>query len=153
MGLDTTHGCWSGPYSSFHRFRIEVAKAAGVPYMLMEGCFGPSVMPSDGEIDHTHLLATKPRVANLVDVALEWCPIKWSALRPDPIHTLLNHSDYEGEIAVEDLIPLADRLEELAPDLPDEPKWHRGESARAKAIQFAAGLREAARLGEPVEFR
>lgn len=31
MGLDTTHGCWSGPYSSFNTFRRAVAKAIGIP--------------------------------------------------------------------------------------------------------------------------
>jgi hypothetical protein len=29
MGLDTTHGCFNGPYSAFMRFRIHVAEAAG----------------------------------------------------------------------------------------------------------------------------
>lgn len=29
MGLDTTHDCWHGPYSSFNRFREEISKAAG----------------------------------------------------------------------------------------------------------------------------
>lgn len=26
MGLDTTHDCWHGPYSSFNRFRFDLAK-------------------------------------------------------------------------------------------------------------------------------
>ncbi len=30
MGLDTTHNCWHGPYSLFHKFRTEVCKAAGL---------------------------------------------------------------------------------------------------------------------------
>lgn len=31
MGLDTTHDCWHGPYSSFGDFRRALAEAAGMP--------------------------------------------------------------------------------------------------------------------------
>lgn len=30
MGLDTTHGCWSGPYSAFNRFRYSLAYQIGI---------------------------------------------------------------------------------------------------------------------------
>lgn len=30
MGLDTSHDCWHGPYSSFHRFRRNLAQRIGV---------------------------------------------------------------------------------------------------------------------------
>lgn len=30
MGLDTTHGCWSGPYSSFNRFRYSLGQQIGI---------------------------------------------------------------------------------------------------------------------------
>ena len=29
MGLDTSHGCWHGAYSSFNRFRKKVCEVAG----------------------------------------------------------------------------------------------------------------------------
>lgn len=29
MGLDTTHDCWSGPYSAFNRWRAALCEAAG----------------------------------------------------------------------------------------------------------------------------
>ena len=32
MGLDTTHGCWNGPYSSFNTWRVAICEAAGVPF-------------------------------------------------------------------------------------------------------------------------
>ena len=41
MGLDTTHGCWNGPYSAFHRFREDLAKAAGIPLDMMQGYYAP----------------------------------------------------------------------------------------------------------------
>lgn len=41
MGLVISHGCWHGPYSAFMRFRIAVAKAAGIPdLMAMDGYGG-----------------------------------------------------------------------------------------------------------------
>ncbi len=30
MGLDTTHNCWHGPYSSFNNFRYALAKRIGI---------------------------------------------------------------------------------------------------------------------------
>ena len=30
MGLDTSHNCWHGPYSSFNRFRHTLAKQIGI---------------------------------------------------------------------------------------------------------------------------
>lgn len=37
MGLDTSHDCWHGPYSSFHKWRVEIARAAGIDLDAMEG--------------------------------------------------------------------------------------------------------------------
>lgn len=31
MGLDTTHDCWHGAYSAFHRWRTKIAEVAGYP--------------------------------------------------------------------------------------------------------------------------
>lgn len=30
MGLDTSHGCWNGPYTSFNRFRHALAEQIGI---------------------------------------------------------------------------------------------------------------------------
>ena len=129
----------------------------GVPLPLMAGFYGQ--LPTDamewaaprtgGPLCASH---HGPPLHTWIERTSAWLPISWDALRPDPIHVLLDHSDCEGEIAVADCLPLAARLEEIAPLLPDEPNWHRGQSARAKALQFAAGLRVAAAAGEPVEF-
>ena len=40
MGLGTTHGCWSGPYSSFGEWRWAVASAAGINLRVMQGYGG-----------------------------------------------------------------------------------------------------------------
>lgn len=82
--------------------------------------------------------------------------ILWSSLPADPVHILLNHSDCDGEIALDDEIPLAQRLEELAPVLEKYDATHQMgghlPSAAAAARKFAEGLREAHALGEIVEF-
>ena len=118
MGLDTTHNCWHGSYSAFHDFRDAIARVVtGIPIDKMKGFGG---MPG-------------------VALGAE----SWDAWADDPIVKLLRHSDSDGEIAVEDCLPIALRLEALAPKL---GVWTR------HAVRFACGLREAALLGEVVEF-
>lgn len=41
MGLDTTHDCWHGPYSSFNRFRYSLAEQIGVNLNEYDGYGGP----------------------------------------------------------------------------------------------------------------
>lgn len=123
MGLSVSHDCWSGSCTAFSRFRRALARAAGMPDLgLMDG-FGRS----DGGL-----------------------PIAWDSLRPDAVHHLLNHSDCDGVLKVEVLLPLAERLEELAQLLESDgvegPRW--ADCARA----FASGCRDAAAAGEQVEF-
>ena len=125
MGLDTTHDCWHGPYSAFHRWRVAVAKAVGIDLENMRG------FAIFGETNDD---------------------IPWESLAPDIVHVLLNHSDCEGEIAAEDCGPLADRLEELLPLLDDTPHHSRFRTDRERARQFIAGLRLAVKNNEPVEF-
>ena len=129
MGLDTTHGCWHGAYSAFGRCRVGLAKEIGINLNLMEGFSG----------------------RGLNGIAFD--PMKWSALKPDPLHILLNHSDCEGSIAPEDCAPLAARLREVAAGI--EPGRDAGghlDGIREAAITFAEGLERAAAANEPVEF-
>ncbi|MFA5445481.1 MAG: hypothetical protein WC262_10980 [Bacteroidales bacterium] len=129
MGLDVSYDAWSGAYSCFMRFRIALAHAAGLPPLeLMDGFF---------------------RGADKFDrnIKPDWyndLPIMWDALRPDPIITLLNHSDCEDEIALADLPALRDRLCELKPLMPDD--WHE------RIDQFVRGCDEAIEQGESLEF-
>ncbi len=91
MGLDTTHDCWHGSYSSFYRFRTELARAAGLPELsAMEGF-------TDGSPGRS-----------------------WAEFEGDALVVLLNHEDCEGEIDCEDCGRLADRLDELLPSMPEE---------------------------------
>lgn len=137
MGLLVSHGCWSGSYRCFGLWRRALARKAGIPVELMEGWFD---MRSFDDL---------PKYPKLSYMSYaELLPIKWSALRPDPLHVLLDHSDCDGEIAVADLLPLADRLEELVPGLNDA-RWPWLEGATR---EFIVGLRRAAASGDPVVF-
>jgi hypothetical protein len=40
MGLDTTHNCWHGDYSSFMTFRIQLAKQIGINLLDFAGFDG-----------------------------------------------------------------------------------------------------------------
>jgi hypothetical protein len=40
MGLDTSHNCWSGPYSSFNRFRFSLGHQIGIDLKDYQGYGG-----------------------------------------------------------------------------------------------------------------
>lgn len=87
MGLDTSHNCWRGSYVIFGLYRKRVAWAAGIDLTRMEGHASEGVL------------------------------VPWSSLAPDPIHTLLHHSDCDGSIPWRKCRALADRMESLLPKL------------------------------------
>lgn len=145
MGLDTSHDCWHGAYSAFNRWRTKLAEVAGLPPLeLMEGFF------EDGTLYFGILEA--PMWQEKKDNLSARLPIKWEALKPDPLHELLNHSDCEGEIPWESCAAIADSLERLIPLLPDEEGGGHIGNWRAKTQQFVNGLREAAAAKENVDF-
>jgi len=141
MGLDTSHDCWHGSYSAFTRWRNTIAEAAG--YSLMD--------PTPEEQAHFHF-SKYPMI--------EWDGVEpknfdgqWDRAPGDPLIVLIAHSDCDGVIHAEHGRPLADRLERLLPLLPEgDAGGHIGDW-REKTQLFIDGLREAARLGEDVEFR
>lgn len=129
MGLDTTHDCWHGAYSSFMRWRRMLAKAAGLPPLgLMEGFWTSprDSLTSGGDSIHVQVAVSWLRVdrpgSDIAEALLSLFddfPIRWEALKPDPLHLLLYHSDCDGEIASSDCIPIAESLERLLPLLPE----------------------------------
>lgn len=157
MGLDTTHGCWNGGYCSFNVWRMRLAETAGIPLALMEG-FSQSYseIPSQamewlasregGPLCGSHY---GPLIHGRLEEIQRFIPIRWDVLKPDPLIVLLDHSDYDGCIEPEDCGPLANRLEELLPLLPEaEGRW----DWRALTQTFIDGLRLAAQWRERVEF-
>lgn len=126
MGLDTTHGCWNGPYSQFHQWRKAIAKTIAIDLDQMSG-FEP-------------LEESRPvRKAGAPD------GIEWTTLPPDILHVLLNHQDCEGEIEHKDCLLLAQRLIEVLPSIPSEWVLH--------TIQFIAGLLLAYTRNQNVKFQ
>lgn len=147
MGLDVSHGCWDGPYSAFSRWRDALCVAAG--WHLEE------VREPDG---FKYQWPREVSDAGLTDENYEGV---WETIPEDPLVVLIAHSDCEGAIPVEALVPLADRLEELLPLMPSTVHPNAGDPPVQRAIYdgeaaatagFIAGLRLAASRGEPVEF-
>lgn len=148
MGLDTSHECWHGAYSAFHRWRSEIARVAGLPPLdLMEGFF----QVSDGTCPL--YFAYQSAVKNGLHNSAFWesLPIKWGSLKPSPLFTLLHHSDCEGELDWKDCGPIADALEELLPLLKGDRGGHVGD-VHEKTVTFIRGLRQAFDSKENVDF-
>lgn len=122
MGLDTTHNCWHGAYTAFHRWRVEIARVAGINLEAMEGFV------------HEYQQGTK-----------------WETLKPDVLYVLLNHSDCDGYISWRYTKKLADRLTELLPLLEGDGGGHIG-SYKEKTQIFIDGLLAAYKAHERVEF-
>jgi hypothetical protein len=153
MGLDTSHDCWHGAYSAFTRWRNKLAEVAG--YYVEEGHIRS--YRRDGAPDHTEHVPP--------NVCLDWGHVTegnlygdWETIPhnmhgyPDPLLILLAHADCDGWIRHQHCAPLADRLQELLPLLPDEqPAGHIGHW-HTKTQQFVDGLRAAHAAGEDVEF-
>lgn len=123
MGLDTSHDCWHGAYSSFSTWRSNIAKAAGYP-ISKELC-GYELTWDDFKLENYQG--------------------EWDTAPADDLLYLLVHSDCDGVIHPEHAALLARRLEELKPLLSDE--WNREHTQ-----QFIDGLWAAAMAGEDVDF-
>lgn len=134
MGLDVSHGCWSGGYSSFNNWRRKLAALVGLPLDIMEGYWEPR-----GPQEDTYGI-------------LEALPVPWSLLAPDPLWVLLNHSDCDGTLAWQDCLALAERLEGLLPELPDGSGPRHIGDWKECTQDWATGLRLAHERKEDVEF-
>lgn len=94
MGLDTSHDCWHGAYSSFGRWRSVLCEAAGYGELAKRDGYGPPFTP--------------------------WPP---GFPAGDVLVDLLYHSDCDGELKSEICGPLADRLEALLPEIRARDQW------------------------------
>jgi len=158
MGLDTTHNAFHGPYSQFGRLRTFIADQIGIPLDLMEGFY------SDAEygglfsfLKYDYKQGDEIGVAHLRRLIKRF-PLKWSAFRPDPLHTLLNHSDCDGYINWADCKKIAKRLREIAENLEDDsipemPERGVYDGYKKAIIRFAEGCELAAERKEKLHFR
>jgi hypothetical protein len=137
MGLDTSHNCWHGPYSSFSRWREAVARAAGYavwPVQMDDGVTRDTIMLDWG------------RYCNDQTLIGDWTD---TPAPDDALVYLFTHQDCEGVIHPEQGRLIADRLEEVLTQIDDTPGTF---SPADETRQFIAGLREAADNNEDVEF-
>jgi len=139
MGLDTSHDAWHGSYSGFSRWRRMVA--------IELGFIGPgdTLFPKQKFDDQ-----------QLNDTPIDWDTIdkdtdyqgNWTAEPSDPIWYLLAHSDCDGVIKPEHMLPLADRLEPIAQKVDD----NYGAIGFRPTERFINGLRRAAAANEEIDF-
>ena len=125
MGLDVTHDCWHGSYSAFHRFRAEL-----------------------WDLAHPNRKGEWDKVTEGEEF-LEFSRHKPAA---EPLDYLLYHSDCDGDLKRYMLVPLAERLDTVAPFLSTEGAGHLARGARERALRFAAGCRAAHAAKETVKF-
>lgn len=140
MGLDTSHNCWHGAYSAFSRWREQIAQVAG--YKMMD----PT---PEEQAQGFHRPYPMIEWSGISDANLQG---EWTRTPADPLVVLIAHSDCDGVIHPAQAGPLADRLAELLPLLPDgDGGGHIGDW-RTKTQAFIDGLRSAAQAGEDVDF-
>ena len=134
MGLDTSHGCWSGPYSAFNRWREFISYCE----MKARGERGDEAAKIISHGGHTNEAYTKALTDGHYDD------------QSVPINVLLAHPDCEGDIPAEMCGPIADALAAHAERfMPPRALY---DEKRPATERFIAGLREAAAAGEAVEF-
>lgn len=134
MGLDTTHDCFHGAYSSFNRWRTEITKAAGL-----------KTIPSDYGIEILDIDWDRFTDANIQG--------RWESPPDDPLMILIIHSDCDGIIPYEYCEHLATRLEQLLPNLREDGEGHLSRlGVKGTTQRFINGLRLAHELNEDVEF-
>jgi hypothetical protein len=152
MGLDTSHGCWHGAYSEFHRWRQHIAVAAGLPPLeLMKGFYG-RIRSANPTFSLGAAGEDLKVLESFVQLENRGLPISWDCLRPDQhLYFLLSHSDCDGQIPADICGPLADRLEQLLPLLTVDCGGHIGD-INEKTRTFIDGLRKAHSANEAVEF-
>ncbi len=136
MGLDCSHDAWEGSYSAFTRWRHKIAEVAGYAIWPVK--------------DDNRL--------TMDTIIIDWGHVpagavmgEWENTPDDPLIVLFTHSDCDGVIHPAQGGPLADRLEEILPEVEGDGGGHIG-SYREKTKAFIEGLREAAIAGEPLEF-
>lgn len=132
MGLDVSHDCWSGPYSSFNRWRNNVARAAGYQFKDYDGHSAP-VIDWDS-ITENELLG------------------KWKDTPADPLVVLIAHYDCDGAIYPKQANALADRMESLVPLLVKENSVNLFQSDAEITQKFVDGLRLAVKRRQTVQF-
>lgn len=143
MGLDTSHGCWHGSYSSFATWRNYLATEflGDLGYTVTHAEIGDSYEFPPERIPVQDATDGYPNSVYLGD---------WESDPLDIIDVLMIHSDCEGEIPHRFTGPLAARLDGFRQQMTAEtdPDGY----LRAATTRFVNGLLDACARGEAVDF-
>jgi len=144
MGLHVSHGCFTAGYGKFMFFRQAIADVLSIPLQVMEGFYDKDewMVCARGNKAGEHLLENR----------LKALPVSWKAWEDDPIILLLHHSDCGGGLRWQDAAAIAERLEEIAPQIVHPEGMRDDWNFKETALKFAAGLRRAAESQEDVTF-
>ena len=131
MGLDVSHGAFSGGYTAFNRLRKVVAKVIGGSW--------------------------PPHEDSSLDMNLWYWDDAFSKETHPGLFEFMQHSDCDGEISPEKCESVASDLEAILPQVIAEGlgAGHiaRGGGYGGVLRQFIDGCRRAAAADEPLEFR
>lgn len=153
MGLDTSHGAWHGSYSAFMRWREKIAEVAGMPPLsLMQGFYQEGQVMTDPFYMLKYKYDEDDSAIHQIRSLKKQLPIKWSSIKPSPLHELLYHSDCDGYINWKACGKIADELEKLIPLLPDEDNGGHIGNWRDKTKTFINGCRLAFEKKEKLNF-
>ena len=120
MGLDTSHNCYHGPYSSFTDFRYALADQIDIDLDDYIGYRG-------------------------------YRPTKYLDTIEHDIMPLLNHSDCDGILTVEECKRIANGLTNILDNFNEDINYSIN-NFKDKIIQFRDGCLEAIQNNEEVEF-
>jgi len=139
MGLDTSHDCWSGPYSQFMRWREWIAAQVGIPLRLMDGFYNWTWEEGDLQFDLDFGRIAQPQVKWNEDPerrAAYMCHwdtlrgfeslgrgISWEMLNDNPLCLLLHHSDCDGKIRWWYCKEIAQELWKILRRVPDDTEY------------------------------
>lgn len=153
MGLDTTHGAWHGGYGSFHNWRTWLAEQIGIPLELMENFYDDNGTNNPFAILDCRFTKGDELEMSGIRRLKKILPLKWSAFRPSALHTLLNHSDCDGEIIWEDCGEIAKELKELLEQVKNDNE-ERGDYSEMyiRTERFIKGCELAFSKKENIEF-
>jgi len=143
---------WHGAYSAFSRFRIYIARMAGICLEAMWGYVerGPF---KEGKIYCPFWMHHENAIDNVKYMNEKYEPIPFPPKEEEPLVILLDHSDCDGEIEIEDLEPLSKRLTQLYNRMEDKEMGGHIGNIKEKTKFFIDGLNKAIELQERVLFR
>lgn len=151
MGLDVSHGCFSGPYSVFHRMRIALAKTM-YPCQLTNKCYDNEMLelmalaPQDLAIynlERTQVFLNE----DIMDGSFNETPLPSNVL-----WTILLHYDSHGVLNRRYLPDLVIQLTPIIAKMHSDLEGYGKKSIKELWLDFIEGLERAIELNESVYF-